>query len=366
MKKLGDILYETFTLLLEYDLEKTIKQHGDKALKVALERTDHDSYLSDVHGLYHGNRVNTNPGNNRQKAMNELMSQFEEADPTPQKKYVQHIARMYGNGGFDRHEDVFSRGKQALRKFHDLASRKVIPAENRDIGRIKSLRDLEDLVDQHKDKLSGKQEDAAHHEKMKQQATITEHGTYTHIIPHTTEASCHFGKGTKWCTATDDPDDSMHNAYSAKGPLQIFVPKEPKHPGEKYQYHYSSDQLMNEMDRPQGSTGHNDMDVHIHDYRTNADNAHQTRAGFDHPEGSVRRKTLKRYWDSATSEDLSKTMEKGLYGMYDEDHIQENDPEMGESPLYHPKITPEHISQANRNSFTIVHTCVIKGLSLTR
>lgn len=357
MKRLHQILSESYRLLLEYDIEKTKKAHGEKALKVALARKDEhgDAYLRDVHGLHSGTFHTTLPGTSKENATHELISQFEEGDPTPQKKYVQHIARIYGNGGYNRHEDVFSRGKDALEKFHDLSTRKVLPQEHRDIGKIKSLDQLEDLVDAHADKLSGKEESKSHHEAMKSQATITEHGSFTHIIPHTAEASKHFGKGTKWCTAAKN--NNMHDSYAHQGPLQQYVPKEPKYPGEKYQYHYSTGQLMNEQDKAVTKTGHPDIDNHIAAYEREADHAHQSTAGFDHPEGIVRRKTLAKHWDSATSEQVGKTMEKGLYDSYSEDRFAEDDiateqprmAGMGKSPLEHPNATPEQVGNVFLN-----------------
>lgn len=351
MKSIHEILFEAF-LLLEYDRAKTIQQHGEKALNVALGRDEHDSYLNDVVNLHSGRihpRLTQFAGQEPEKvtpkdaAMHELMGQFEECDPTPQKKYVQHIARIYGHGGVNRHEDIYARMKPALRDFHDLATRKIIPAEHRDIGRIKSLDQLEDLVDAHRGQQSGKEISKSYAEQMKspEHATVTEHGSFTHIIPHTEEASNFHGRGTKWCTAGDE--GNMFASYNSQGPLHVLVPKEPKYSGEKYQYHYSSDQLMNEKDRPVGNTGHNDIDTFVHDYRSQADNAHQSRAGFDHPEAKVRRRTLNNYWDSATEDDVGKVVEKGMYGPYEEDHYRETDPSIGKSPIEHPNFNDDHL-----------------------
>jgi hypothetical protein len=361
MKTIHNLLFECF-LLLEYDRDKTIAQHGDKALKVALGREEHgDSYLRDVQGLHQGRVKNSHPGTNEEKAKHELMSQFEEADPTPQKKYVQHIARIYGNGGFNRHEDVFSRGKPALRDFHDLASRKIIPAEHRDIGRYKTLNQIEDIVDAHKDKTSARQEDKTQHEKMKGQATITEHNEeypengFTHIIPHTPEAAAHFGKGTRWCTAaTDDPEDQERtfSEYNQDGPLHIYIPHKASYPGEKYQYHYSSNQIMNEKDHPVALPGretdrvghieHEGILNHIAEYEDEANKAKNSIEGLNHPEISVRKHVLMNHPD-VSHQDIINAATKD----YDKYHNEWSEP--SEGVYSHPKFDDTVVDHIVRN-----------------
>jgi len=122
---------------------------------------------------------------------------------------------------------------------------------------------------------------------MKSQSTITDHPDFTHIVPHTVESAQHFGKGTKWCTATRDTKDSMFDYYHKDGPLQIYQPKKPAYAGEKYQYHHSSGQLMNPHD--EDATGHIERNhpaihQHIQDYTKSVEN----NLDFDHPETAAR------------------------------------------------------------------------------
>ena len=65
-------------------------------------------------------------------------------------------------------------------------------------------------------------------------------------IPKTYEASCKLGRGTSWCTATTQ-DDYYYRMYSSQGPLYININKKN---GSKYQFHFESDQYMDEKDRP--------------------------------------------------------------------------------------------------------------------
>jgi hypothetical protein len=248
VKYLHQILSESISLLLEYDSDKTWQQHGKKAVSRANhERED----LGNSHHVL--DKMYSKPHDNEESELavgkEHLLKHIENTDPTPNKKYVQHIARIYGNGGVNHIEDLHSRMKPALGEFDDLVKRKKIPAEHRDIGRIKSLSQLEDLNDAHRDVMSGKEENKAHHEKMKSESSIEDHGTFTKIIPHTKEAAQHFGKGTKWCTATKDINHSMFDHYNKDGPMHIMIPHHPQYDGEKYQYHRSSNQLMNEKDK---------------------------------------------------------------------------------------------------------------------
>ena len=64
------------------------------------------------------------------------------------------------------------------------------------------------------------------------------------LIPKTYEASCYWGQGTEWCTATRSTD-SWYNQYSQQGPLFININKQT---GDKYQFHFESEQFMDKDD----------------------------------------------------------------------------------------------------------------------
>jgi len=60
---------------------------------------------------------------------------------------------------------------------------------------------------------------------------------------HTKAAACHYGKSTDWCTATDT--DMFDNYYEPDDPLFFFEDKEN---GKRFQFHFGSDQFMDEQD----------------------------------------------------------------------------------------------------------------------
>lgn len=64
------------------------------------------------------------------------------------------------------------------------------------------------------------------------------------VIPKSYEASCYWGQGTEWCTATRETDE-WYKYYSKQGPLFININKQN---GEKYQFHFESEQFMDKDD----------------------------------------------------------------------------------------------------------------------
>lgn len=67
---------------------------------------------------------------------------------------------------------------------------------------------------------------------------------YLILVPKTVEASCAYGRGTRWCTASTG-SYNYFNQYSQKGPLYIIIDKKVN---EKYQFHFQTEQYMNADD----------------------------------------------------------------------------------------------------------------------
>jgi hypothetical protein len=64
------------------------------------------------------------------------------------------------------------------------------------------------------------------------------------IQPLDREAACYWGS-EDWCTAR--PTGTNYFAsYNSKGPLYILIPKNPKHPGERYQFQFEGNQFKDE------------------------------------------------------------------------------------------------------------------------
>ena len=123
-----------------------------------------------------------------------------------------------------------------------------LPVQQRDINRFKTVKRLEDFVD---DIMGGKTIDKPETDsevlKRSDVEVIYNGPLGTVTIPRSFEASCELGSGTKWCTTGKNSD--YYNIYSEKGDLIIYNEK----PGNnKYQIHQTLDstEIMDARDRP--------------------------------------------------------------------------------------------------------------------
>lgn len=177
-----------------------------------------------------------------QQVIHHLLGRIELADPTKNKQYVPWIIRNYINNPSLRFEDAVSKVTEPLTKFFKLVNKKQIPAPNNDIGRIKDLATLVQTVDQFPDVVNQPKD-----VNRGQAKPYYEDGDMRIIIPQDTTAACYYGQGTKWCTAA--ANNNMFDRYNKAGEMYIIMPKKPSYPGEKYQFHFSSKQFMNEKDQ---------------------------------------------------------------------------------------------------------------------
>jgi hypothetical protein len=198
------------------DLDKTIAKYG-KQLESRI-KTDHSA----------------------PKDISQIIQRIINADPTPNKKYVQWMIRAYLSSGIRYLEDL-SRTNAALILFDKNKVR--LPVEQRDINKIKSLPDLETLVEPFEDVKSGKEEKRELSANIKSQTKVIYNGSQGKIlVPLTQEASMFWGQGTKWCTAANK--NNMFDEYNKDGHLYIILMNN----GEKYQFHLQSGQLMDVKD----------------------------------------------------------------------------------------------------------------------
>jgi hypothetical protein len=66
-------------------------------------------------------------------------------------------------------------------------------------------------------------------------------------LPRDEDSAKYYGRGTRWCTAAEN-NNRFDYYYEEDDPLFIFLPKQPKYNGEKYQIHFGSNQFMDEKD----------------------------------------------------------------------------------------------------------------------
>ena len=170
-----------------------------------------------------------------------ILDTLESADPTKNKNYVQWLARTYINND-DSLEDVESTVADFLDKFHRLKIKHHL--ENNDIGQYKDfdtfMNDMEkypnDLID----------DDAGKKKQYNADIIYDEKGILI-VRPNDKEASCRYGRGTRWCTAATR-GYNYFDSYTSRGPLYMFMPRKPNYPGEKYQFHFEDGVVADEKD----------------------------------------------------------------------------------------------------------------------
>ena len=180
-----------------------------------------------------------------------LIKYLEKYDPSPKNKYVNWMLTRYMQGGMQqggitRLEDISNGVTQALERFEELKNGKKLGADA-DINKLKGLSDLNALVrkfaDEKIDTKKGRSKDIK---------VVLDTDKHSIQVPKTYEASKELACNTDWCTAFPD----MYRQYSNQGPLYIITDKET---GDRWQFHWESEQFMDEQDQDietQGGEGY--------------------------------------------------------------------------------------------------------------
>ena len=169
-----------------------------------------------------------------------VLDQIEKSDPTKNKEYAQALAKIYTQGQ-TQFEDMGSTLADYLTKFHKLKLKKAIPPPRNDFMRYDNVADFMSVVDEYPD--------VEELPKDKGQAReVYKDADLRIIVPMDQAGACYYGQGTKWCTAARQ--NNMFDRYNKQGELYIIIPAKPSYGGEKYQFHFSSGQFMDEQDRP--------------------------------------------------------------------------------------------------------------------
>ena len=102
--------------LIEYNRDVTLRHFGDKMFKQWMTSPAYQQWLS-ANPAAERVYPMTDP-NVRDRLIKQMIGILEQNDPTPNKQYVPWMAREYSNGNIQRLEDVPSRVRPALEKFH--------------------------------------------------------------------------------------------------------------------------------------------------------------------------------------------------------------------------------------------------------
>lgn len=138
-----------------------------------------------------------------------------DADPTPQKKYLRKLLQFYIESyGVDILKDLIA-------SYHDMVSRNIIQGQDRDIQSFKDFQSFEDVVVLNKYKKTGQEKKRAVSKGESKSSEIVyqdNNVTVRKIFDH--EASCAFGKNTKWCITMNS--DGYWKTYSNSNLLDFY------------------------------------------------------------------------------------------------------------------------------------------------
>lgn len=218
--KLNQILSENEIILEKrMNIEKTLEKHGSRIEK----RLENDNSA-------------------RGASPSDILNACVEFDPSPNGDFWMWIMNTYIKGGIQRYED-FYKVSEPLTIF--MKFRKKIGIT--DINRIKSYDELRKVTEPYKDEETASQAKKGANEKMfaeKQATLVHDDNKWRVVVPHTKEASCHFGQNTEWCTAASTSHNYFDD-YSKTGDLYIILLKEENR---RWQFHWEEMQFMDEQD----------------------------------------------------------------------------------------------------------------------
>ena len=123
--------------------------------------------------------------------------------------------------------------------------------ERKDINQYHSVPELYNAIKPFMDNPNQATSKSDELRKTKQEGAekVYEDDEWLVVVPKTEQAACLYGKGTKWCTAATD-GDNMFSFYNERGPLYVNINKKT---GRKYQFHFQTNQFMDEQDKQIGT-----------------------------------------------------------------------------------------------------------------
>lgn len=136
-------------------------------------------------------------------------------DPTPTFKYLEKMIEF-----FLSEQTTLLELKQKIKLFHTLSERNQI--QPKDISLYKTWKDFESTVDAANSKYMEKQVQKL---KSKDAEVIVNSEDLLVVIPRTHEASCTYGAGTKWCTASSDPEHFNNYTRNSQVTLYYIIQK---------------------------------------------------------------------------------------------------------------------------------------------
>ena len=146
------------------------------------------------------------------------------ADPSGNNKYLQWSAKQVERADSDDidAEDVAREVSGAVMDFNKYSQR----LKNKDINQYKDYKDIMRDVRDIKAVLTNKEKRQQEKEKMAGESSVVyESDNYFVVRPDTFEASCYFGRNTKWCISSTQ-SQNYFDEYTEKGQVFYMVRSE--------------------------------------------------------------------------------------------------------------------------------------------
>lgn len=149
-----------------------------------------------------------------------MFEELKQIDPTETKKYLQWMIKRVME---ERSGESLSRLKEFIPTFDSLANKNVLQGSEKDIFQYKTIEKLYDKIKQYEDvKTAGEAE-----REIKAGADKVFENQFVVVVhPKNMEASCAYGKGTKWCTAAEKSYNFFDDYYYRNSiNLYYVIPK---------------------------------------------------------------------------------------------------------------------------------------------
>jgi hypothetical protein len=209
-------------------------------------------YLTEISSIDAYNKFYKNVFNSDENKDKEIYDKIIELDPTYNKEkdilgnYTKWLLRKDNIEILKKtkDEDLY-KIKDDLSFFDKGKKINLFPVDKKDINKfnIDTLLDFVFIYNKNNQGLTSKSEKE---KEIKKDIIRYDLSNWLIIIPKTEEASCYYGKGTKWCTAATGYNNQFDN-YNKKGNLYILINK--NDPSKKYQFHFKSLEFQDEKAR---------------------------------------------------------------------------------------------------------------------
>lgn len=242
--KISKWLYEITQSLKEGDavihqISKNIDPDNDLSYNLSDEIDGKQKKLEVVSDLiirFVIEKVDPKNGPYSEWVLKSLLTAFEDKGGYRDFVDVQELIRWFAEDYYKDTEDIS----------HFIKYKKLLAAngEPTDLNKVDGFGALQHSLSMIADDIAQEEDKEAIKKAEKDAEKIYQSENYLILVPQTQEASCAYGRGTRWCTAATG-SHNYFNTYNRQGPLYIIINKKTQ---DKYQFHFQSQQYMDSDD----------------------------------------------------------------------------------------------------------------------